>query len=110
MTLSDLPAPRQLYTLADAYAPQAWANPDLRRFEVLVITDQNRRCGLWVWLNDASAFTREEREYLAGQHLGRIATVGPDGQRFQLPRGNASTVYSGDVLLCRFLPQFSSFA
>jgi hypothetical protein len=26
---------------------------------------------------------------------------------FQLPRGNASTVYSCDVLLCGFVPQFS---
>src|ERR1700746_884698 len=27
-----------------------------------------------------SAFTEKELEYLAGQRLGRIATVGPDGQ------------------------------
>ena len=76
---------RQLQALADAFAPQARTNPGLRRFEVLVITDQSQRCGLWVWLNDGSVFTREEREYLAGQHLGRMTTVGPDGQPLVTP-------------------------
>jgi len=32
-----------------------------------------------------SAFTDSELEYLAGQRLGRIATVGPDGQPHVVP-------------------------
>ena len=32
-----------------------------------------------------SAFTDKELEYLAGQKLGRIATVGPDGQPHVVP-------------------------
>ncbi|HEV2244449.1 MAG TPA: PPOX class F420-dependent oxidoreductase [Streptosporangiaceae bacterium] len=32
-----------------------------------------------------SAFTKKEIEYLAGQRLGRIATVGPDGQPHVVP-------------------------
>jgi pyridoxamine 5'-phosphate oxidase family protein len=32
-----------------------------------------------------SAFTEKEIEYLAGQRLGRIATVGPDGQPHVVP-------------------------
>jgi pyridoxamine 5'-phosphate oxidase family protein len=32
-----------------------------------------------------SAFTDKELEYLAGQQLGRIATVGPDGQPHVVP-------------------------
>jgi pyridoxamine 5'-phosphate oxidase family protein len=32
-----------------------------------------------------SVFTAEELEYLAGQRLGRIATVGPDGQPHVVP-------------------------
>lgn len=32
-----------------------------------------------------SAFTEKEVEYLAGQRLGRIATVGPDGQPHVVP-------------------------
>ena len=32
-----------------------------------------------------SVFTGKEREYLAGQRLGRIATVGPDGQPHVVP-------------------------
>ena len=32
-----------------------------------------------------SAFTDKELEYLAGQRLGRIATVGPDGQPHVVP-------------------------
>lgn len=32
-----------------------------------------------------SAFTETELEYLAGQRLGRIATVGPDGQPHVVP-------------------------
>src|SRR6202041_3904227 len=32
-----------------------------------------------------SAFTDSEIEYLAGQRLGRIATVGPDGQPHVVP-------------------------
>ena len=32
-----------------------------------------------------SAFTEQEIEYLAGQRLGRIATVGPDGQPHVVP-------------------------
>jgi pyridoxamine 5'-phosphate oxidase family protein len=32
-----------------------------------------------------SVFTEQELEYLAGQRLGRIATVGPDGQPHVVP-------------------------
>lgn len=32
-----------------------------------------------------SAFTEKEIEYLAGQRLGRVATVGPDGQPHVVP-------------------------
>src|ERR1700727_986417 len=32
-----------------------------------------------------SVFTEKELEYLAGQRLGRIATVGPDGQPHVVP-------------------------
>jgi pyridoxamine 5'-phosphate oxidase family protein len=32
-----------------------------------------------------SVFTDAERDYLAGQRLGRIATVGPDGQPHVVP-------------------------
>ena len=32
-----------------------------------------------------SVFTDKERDYLAGQRLGRIATVGPDGQPHVVP-------------------------
>ena len=32
-----------------------------------------------------SVFTDKELEYLAGQRLGRIATVGPDGQPHVVP-------------------------
>lgn len=32
-----------------------------------------------------SAFTDKEIEYLAGQRLGRVATVGPDGQPHVVP-------------------------
>ena len=32
-----------------------------------------------------SVFTRNELEYLAGQRLGRIATIGPDGQPHVVP-------------------------
>jgi pyridoxamine 5'-phosphate oxidase family protein len=32
-----------------------------------------------------SVFTDKEIEYMAGQHLGRIATVGPDGQPHVVP-------------------------
>jgi pyridoxamine 5'-phosphate oxidase family protein len=32
-----------------------------------------------------NAFTEKEIEYLAGQRLGRIATVGPDGQPHVVP-------------------------
>jgi pyridoxamine 5'-phosphate oxidase family protein len=32
-----------------------------------------------------TAFTEKEIEYLAGQRLGRIATVGPDGQPHVVP-------------------------
>jgi pyridoxamine 5'-phosphate oxidase family protein len=32
-----------------------------------------------------SVFTGKEREYLAVQRLGRIATVGPDGQPHVVP-------------------------
>jgi len=32
-----------------------------------------------------SVFTDKEREYLAAQRLGRIATVGPDGQPHVVP-------------------------
>ena len=32
-----------------------------------------------------SVFTDQEIEYLAGQRLGRIATVGPDGQPHVVP-------------------------
>ena len=34
-----------------------------------------------------SVFTEQELEYLAGQRLGRIATVGPDGQPHVVPTG-----------------------
>jgi pyridoxamine 5'-phosphate oxidase family protein len=34
-----------------------------------------------------SAFTEKELEYLAGQRLGRIATVGADGQPHVVPTG-----------------------
>ena len=34
-----------------------------------------------------SVFTEEELEYLAGQRLGRIATVGRDGQPHVVPTG-----------------------
>src|ERR1700739_2629847 len=34
-----------------------------------------------------SVFTDLEIEYLAGQRLGRIATVGPDGQPHVVPTG-----------------------
>lgn len=32
-----------------------------------------------------SVFTEKELEYFAGQRLGRIATVGPDGQPHVVP-------------------------
>jgi pyridoxamine 5'-phosphate oxidase family protein len=32
-----------------------------------------------------SVFTDKERDYIAGQRLGRIATVGPDGQPHVVP-------------------------
>jgi pyridoxamine 5'-phosphate oxidase family protein len=34
-----------------------------------------------------SVFTQQELDYLAGQRLGRIATVGPDGQPHVVPTG-----------------------
>ena len=34
-----------------------------------------------------SAFTAAEMEYLNGQHLGRLATVGPDGAPHVVPVG-----------------------
>lgn len=34
-----------------------------------------------------SVFTEQEQEYLAGQRLGRIATVGADGQPHVVPTG-----------------------
>jgi hypothetical protein len=40
----------QLYVLATGYAPQLRENLRSARFEVLVITDRQRRCGLWIWL------------------------------------------------------------
>ena len=44
-----------------------------------------------------SVFTDSELEYLAGQRLGRIATVGPDGQPHVVPtscRYNTDTTRS----------------
>jgi len=38
-----------------------------------------------------SVFTNKEREYLATQRLGRIATVGPDGQPHVVPTSFATT-------------------
>ncbi len=41
---------RELYLLASEYAPQLRENLDLVPFEVLVIADRQRRCGLWIRL------------------------------------------------------------
>jgi hypothetical protein len=40
----------ELYVLATEYAPQLRESLGFGRFEVLVIADQQRRCGLWIWL------------------------------------------------------------
>jgi hypothetical protein len=45
----------ELYLLATEYAALFRKNPNLRRFEVLVITDRQRRCGLWIWLGSGKA-------------------------------------------------------
>jgi pyridoxamine 5'-phosphate oxidase family protein len=39
----------------------------------------------WLVGPGMSVFTDKERDYLAGQRLGRIATVGPDGQPHVVP-------------------------
>jgi hypothetical protein len=40
----------ELCVLATEYAALFRENPVLQRFEVVVITDPGRRCGLWVWI------------------------------------------------------------
>jgi hypothetical protein len=45
----------ELYVLATEYAALLRKSPDLRRFEVLVITDRERRCGLGIWLGSGKA-------------------------------------------------------
>jgi hypothetical protein len=40
----------ELFVLATEYAPLFRKNPDLQRFDVLVITDPEHRCGLWIRL------------------------------------------------------------
>jgi hypothetical protein len=38
-----------LAILASEYASQLRVNPDLARFELLIIADKERRCGVWIW-------------------------------------------------------------
>jgi hypothetical protein len=38
-----------LAILASKYASQLRMNPDLARFELLIIADKERRCGVWIW-------------------------------------------------------------
>jgi len=40
-----------LAALATKYASQLRGNPHLGRFEVFIIADKGRRCGLWMWLD-----------------------------------------------------------
>ena len=49
-----------------------------------VMAPRNARVGSCGY-PDMGAFTDKELEYLAGQRLGRIATVGPDGQPHVVP-------------------------
>jgi hypothetical protein len=44
-----------LATLAAEYGPQLRSNPYLQRFEVIIIADTGRHCGLWVWLTPTRA-------------------------------------------------------
>jgi hypothetical protein len=37
--------------LAAEYAARLRENPDLLRFELFIIADKGRRCGLWIWLD-----------------------------------------------------------
>lgn len=41
---------RILANLAYAYAPQPRGNPGLRRFDLFIIADKGRSCGVWIWL------------------------------------------------------------
>lgn len=38
--------------LASEYASQFRVNPDLARFELLIIADKERRCGVWIWRDE----------------------------------------------------------
>lgn len=38
-----------LAILASEYASQLRVKPDLARFELLIIADKERRCGVWIW-------------------------------------------------------------
>jgi hypothetical protein len=40
-----------LAVLAAEYAPQLRKNPDLLWFDLFIIADKGRRCGLWIWLD-----------------------------------------------------------
>jgi len=64
--LDTLPLPRRrkprasaLAVLADEYAPRLRENHDLGRFELFIIADKGRRCGMWIWRDADIKIARE---------------------------------------------------